>query len=311
MRIQTINRREHGFSLLELVVAVSIMLILGVVGFVAYQSYTDNARQAALDTSANQVLTAVIAADNAPDGDAPGTVERFNTTSQDITVDIVHADDRSMTVQAMTCDGETGLATVPGQHGHVPTTSFNDVQYSWITENGHPVSVKRLCGEVVAKNHARNPRAADGTGWIENIRGVWDTSVVSVDDHPLGIETAIESVFADYNYADEARDSLSLYNVGNLPVGQEEVYFGVWVKTDTPGKVRFKSGIDPIEIPVNEWVFVTTGNQRVSISERHESVVVGLQIRHDKDLYQEATSWATGAVLSYDAPVTDFFDGDM
>lgn len=146
-----------GFSLLELVVAVSIMLILGVVGFVSYQNYTDNARQAALDTSANQVLTAVIAADNAPDGDVETAVARFNEQSDDIMVDITAATSKQLSVEASTCEGGSSVASTSGNYEHLSTTNYMDVEYEWVGESGHSPSVKKVCGEIVQTNITVNP----------------------------------------------------------------------------------------------------------------------------------------------------------
>lgn len=58
MKTFNVHTTEQGFSLLELVVAVSIMLILAVVGFISYQSFTDNARHAAVERAANDVFIA-------------------------------------------------------------------------------------------------------------------------------------------------------------------------------------------------------------------------------------------------------------
>lgn len=63
---------QDGFSLLELVVAVGILLVLTVGGLLAYNGITDNARQAAVDSAASEIYTAASAAeaDNDPDTDA-------------------------------------------------------------------------------------------------------------------------------------------------------------------------------------------------------------------------------------------------
>lgn len=60
------HAKDDGFSLLELVVAVGILLVLTVGGLLAYSGITDNARQAAVDSAASEVYTAAAAyeADN-------------------------------------------------------------------------------------------------------------------------------------------------------------------------------------------------------------------------------------------------------
>lgn len=60
--------KNDGFSLLELVVAVGILLVLTVGGLLAYNGITNNARQAAVDSAASEIYTAASAyeADNDP-----------------------------------------------------------------------------------------------------------------------------------------------------------------------------------------------------------------------------------------------------
>lgn len=58
-----------GFSLIELVIAVGILAILSLVGVVAYSKITENARQAAVEAAAAEVLTGAVAYD--ANGDDP------------------------------------------------------------------------------------------------------------------------------------------------------------------------------------------------------------------------------------------------
>lgn len=53
--------KNDGFSLLELVVAVGILLVLTVGGLLAYNGITDNARQAAVESAASEIYTAAVA----------------------------------------------------------------------------------------------------------------------------------------------------------------------------------------------------------------------------------------------------------
>lgn len=61
--------KDAGFSLLELVVAVGILLVLTVGGLLAYNGITDNARDAAVQSAASEVYTSAAAyeADNKTD----------------------------------------------------------------------------------------------------------------------------------------------------------------------------------------------------------------------------------------------------
>lgn len=302
---------QDGFSLLELVIAVSIMLILGIVGFVSYQSYTDNARQAAVDTASHDVLTAVVAAVNTHDGNPAEVVAAYNDTSPDIMVDITAANQQGIMVEAMTCHGDIGTAVTAGNYERVETTAFRDITYAWLGEPERSASVKKICDEVVDTNVAPNPHALSGDGWTRSIPGVWSSNRVAINDHPLGLNRAVQGRLLDPDYySGNIVDSMTIYDIGAIPNTPQEYYMGVWVKTDTPAVAYFASYIEPIELPVNEWVFVTTGNQKIERGDR-EYTLSGFRVRHaSNELAAQATSWTTGAVVSYDHPVTAYFDGD-
>lgn len=55
-----IRKNEAGLSLLEIVIAVAIIAIFSAVSIISYRTFTDNARQAAVDTAARQVFTAAM-----------------------------------------------------------------------------------------------------------------------------------------------------------------------------------------------------------------------------------------------------------
>lgn len=59
--------KEKGFSMLEAVVVVGVLLALAVGGFFAYGSITENAKKASVETAASSVYTAALAAE--ADGD--------------------------------------------------------------------------------------------------------------------------------------------------------------------------------------------------------------------------------------------------
>lgn len=64
------NRNEDGFSLIDVVVTVAIIVALSVGGFIAYNGIVGNAQQAAVDGAADQVYTAAMVAYNSGDADA-------------------------------------------------------------------------------------------------------------------------------------------------------------------------------------------------------------------------------------------------
>lgn len=72
-RRENASFNESGFSLLELVVAIGILLVLTVGGLIGYSEITDNARTAAAQTAASEISTGVMVAlsDNVDTNDAP------------------------------------------------------------------------------------------------------------------------------------------------------------------------------------------------------------------------------------------------
>jgi len=95
---------ENGFSLLELVVAIGILLVLTVGGLIGYSAITDNARSAAASSAASEVSTAVMVAlsDDKTDNDNLETLEtKYNAEYPDITIDI---------------SGDATSATITAQH---------------------------------------------------------------------------------------------------------------------------------------------------------------------------------------------------
>jgi beta-mannanase/type II secretory pathway pseudopilin PulG len=85
------SRLETGFSMLEAVVVVGVLLALAVGGFLSYGPITDNAKNASVRSAASSVYTAVMAA--AFDGDSstnPDDVVRdYNASTTKIKVEIL------------------------------------------------------------------------------------------------------------------------------------------------------------------------------------------------------------------------------
>lgn len=108
------NVKDAGFSMLEAVVVVGVLLALAVSGFIAYGSITENAKRASVESAAASVYTAVLAAE--VDGDAdtdPADVKTDYNDSQDaITVDVQGSGD-TLSVKA-TNDDDAGITATKG-----------------------------------------------------------------------------------------------------------------------------------------------------------------------------------------------------
>jgi len=85
------KRNEQGFSLIDVVVTVAIIVALSIGGFVAYGSIVDNAKQGAVDYAASNVYRSAVVFEN--DGDnstnACTAVDRYNSTSEGIAVSLI------------------------------------------------------------------------------------------------------------------------------------------------------------------------------------------------------------------------------
>jgi len=93
---KTKENNEDGFSLLELVVAIGILLVLTVGGLIGYSGITDNARTAAAESAASEISTGIIVAlsdnidtNNAPrEGDDGGWIPKYRSMFPDMTINI-------------------------------------------------------------------------------------------------------------------------------------------------------------------------------------------------------------------------------
>lgn len=202
---------QDGFSLLELIVAVSIMLILGTTGFVSYQVYTDNARHAAADTVAHNVLTATVASDNTPNGDPIEELKTYNKNTDNIVANITEATAESLTITATDAKGTSATATIPGNYSHLDVTSFSEpgVHYGWVGERYNSPSVKYRHDTPVASNAFLNPLFMKPANRVAPLgmeeynptvksTGQPNTGELTVEDGKLTISTSLTEVVGRY-----------------------------------------------------------------------------------------------------------------
>lgn len=82
-RLKNVKDDQGGFSLLELVVAVGILLVLTVGGAVAYSGIVENARKTAVEVAAAEVYTGAVAYDSDGKDYKQAAVEWKNSTGSD------------------------------------------------------------------------------------------------------------------------------------------------------------------------------------------------------------------------------------
>lgn len=112
-RKENAEKNENGFSLLELVVAIGILLVLTVGGLIGYSAITNNARSAANQTAVSEISTKLMI--ELTDGkgsddlvEAKKIVADNAGSYKDITVDVVEGSPAgSYTVTATHSGGGT------------------------------------------------------------------------------------------------------------------------------------------------------------------------------------------------------------
>jgi len=117
---------EDGFSLIDVVVTVAIIVALSVGGFIAYNGIISNAQKAAVQGAADQVYTAAMTAYNSTDGDSAALTaavdkveEDYNASSDVIEVEVTIDGDNDISVTA-TDTKHSGIA--PVTIGKAPAT---------------------------------------------------------------------------------------------------------------------------------------------------------------------------------------------
>ena len=85
------KRDERGFSLIDVVVTVAIIVALSVGGFIAYAGLVDSAKQGAVDFAASNVYKSAIVyeSDTAADTNACSAVDEYNGNSSEIKVSLM------------------------------------------------------------------------------------------------------------------------------------------------------------------------------------------------------------------------------
>lgn len=114
MRANRLGKDESGFSLIDVVVTVAIIVAISVGGFIAYNGIVLNAKQGAVEFAATNVYRAAAAYEN--DGDdstsACSAVREYNSSSEgiDVTLLVPDTNDESIVYTYSTDKAGTPLA---------------------------------------------------------------------------------------------------------------------------------------------------------------------------------------------------------
>lgn len=107
--------KQGGFSMLEAVVVVGVLLALAVSGFIAYGEITKNAKKASTESAAASVYTAAIAAvvDGDSATDLADVATNYNDSQEAITVTVNGTTDSTISVDAVN-DGDASITAHAG-----------------------------------------------------------------------------------------------------------------------------------------------------------------------------------------------------
>lgn len=85
------QRNERGFSLIDVVITVAVIVALSVGGFITYNGIVDNTKQGAVDYAASNTYKAALAyeSDGMDGTDACSAVDEYNTSSTGIDVQLM------------------------------------------------------------------------------------------------------------------------------------------------------------------------------------------------------------------------------
>lgn len=153
-RCRELNQLETGFSMLEAVVVVGVLLALAVTGFISYGSITHNAKMAAVKSAASSVHTGAVVA--SVDGDSNTKPEDVTATwnsstskikteilgssaEGDYCIEATDAEDASIKARSGACDdlsGDgTGGETPPVIPDPLPAVSTASLKFGLATDN--------------------------------------------------------------------------------------------------------------------------------------------------------------------------------
>lgn len=179
-----LNRKNSdGFTLLEMVVAVGVLLALAVGGFLAYNGIQHRAKVAVTEAAAQEVYNGGRLAQE--QGQAATTArDEFNATTDAITTDIeeksdrticataVHQDDNEITASRGNCSGESGSVITPPEENeeeeqHNPVSATHQVNLYFLDQQYADKTVKfTLLNKTVGKEdyiQARTPATTQHT----------------------------------------------------------------------------------------------------------------------------------------------------
>lgn len=170
MKERMFNRGEHevtedGFSLLELVIAIGIILILTVGGLIGYSAIQKNSKQAAVESAVSAVATAAVVYDSDPETNGSEVEDAGKNWNESAKDDSIVTESKVVTVNGQRCI----QATATHRDGFTASRSTGCAPVSDDDNSGGEV-VEALAAPILTKECEARPGLL---GLGARVRIVW------------------------------------------------------------------------------------------------------------------------------------------
>jgi prepilin-type N-terminal cleavage/methylation domain-containing protein len=249
---------QAAFTIVELLIVITVIGILATISVVAYNGVQDRARTASAVDGANQAADLLEAFALKNNGLYPAT---GSLASAGV------ADSTSVTYQ---------YSQVSGGANYCLTATSGNISYM-MTQDAKPVAGgcagHGVNGNAPITNLSTNPRATlTGAGWFSNNGAIYPvTKGVAISGHPASIVTAAKSQLVT---GQVSGCLLSIYSADTLANSAIQRTVGLWVMTTGTGyQARVYAASTPVvwtPLSANTWTFLkmstgSTGYVSVSI----------------------------------------------
>lgn len=251
----TRRRKEHGFSLLEITVAVGVLLILAMVGLLSYKGLQGNSKQSAVNNAAESVYSKAFStlSDGQNDTSPEQVEEEYNKSSENITVEVDEISSGRLQVKAFYKQNPaisktlvtpaSSSSEVPEDVGDTPSDSETPMIEDIIT------TLRMRCDNSEA---AILPFMGIQEGAVLTIQEV-DKQETLRTVESTSFKEYISAVYSDYGYSDsQIDDALNLvYDIKRpqLEVMELEIEPAEYMSRVSEN-IEYKSGVE-YEVTIN------------------------------------------------------------
>ena len=282
---------RRAFTLVELLIVISVIGIIATISVVSYRGVQERARTAAAIDGANQAADLLESYQLKNSGLYPAT---GNQSAAGI-----------MDTQSLKYQYSQALSGA----NYCLTATNNNVSYM-ISQDAKPTPGAcpghGLNGIAAITNLSTNPRATvAGSGWSSNNPAIYpSTKGIAITGHPTGISTATRSQLAS---GQSSGCVMSLYNLDTLANSATQRSVGVWVMVNTTGYqaavvgTGFTASYSPLT--PNTWLYIKSPSALTSYAGVNICKISGTAAASD-------LGYATGVISVAGTTSYNYADGD-